>query len=577
MVFSSLGLLLAVITLHGATGENIRARAYFDANNVKVGDPLILTIDFLGKADFASLHPPELSKAVDRRTWRLDDSSAKTQTAKKTVSNFFNSWEVPLARTITYRVRPLKEGVLWFPELEFEYETPDGLKRTAKTSAVPVHAVPGEQVVVAEMDEDEDALPQPDPLIEAGEGMRAQCSELRNDETWFRWRKACAHPSADAFAEFGFPAAKMNEARCAILDGNWARALKVYSRLEWRVGQTPAIERGMIAALALKAQSRAVELPIWRQVGRPVLRFAWAGRVGILLGGIFAVILVFWLIGKAIRALACIAVPLMVFCCLGLTPGVCKAQGFFNFNFGGLGGMEQAKSAEVKVTVTTDRKDLQVGDGFRYVIALESPAGVTLENLNLRLSETCGMQTTGKITMQPETRSPSSPSNVVRWLSVPVRYDVPFKGRIVFTVEGMQTRVIRRRNFSSTSSTSFSASSAPLAVEIRPLPSAGQPADFSGIVAEKLTFVETPDVTLVNSNDVIVISCVMMCDGYVPPEYAPPGVAYEWQRGRDSVEWKRYFVADGAAELPRTEICYYDPKSKTYRRATSASRKIHYK
>ena len=573
MVFSCLCLLLAVITLNGATGENIRARAYFDANNVKVGDPLILTIDFLGKADFASLHPPELSKAVDRKTWRLDDSSAKTQTAKKTVSNFFNSWEVPLARTITYRVRPLKEGVLWFPELEFEYETPDGGKRTTVTSAIPVHAVPGEQVVVAEMSEDESVLLQPDPLLGASEELRVKNEELRNDETWFKWRKACSHPSADAFAEFDFPAAKLNEARCAILDGNWSRAMKIYSRLEWRIGQTPAIERGILAALSAKAGSREVELPVWRQVGRPVLRFAWAGRVGIILGGLLAVILVFWLIGKAIRALACVALVSS----LVLIPHSSAAQGLFNFNFGGFGEMERVKPAEVKVTAATDRKDLQVGDEFKFVLALESPKDVTLENLNLQLSENFGMQAVGKITMQKETQSPNNPSNVVRWLSVPVRYDIPFKGRIVFTVEGMQTRVIRRRNFSSTSSTSFSSRSAPLAVEIRPLPSAGQPADFSGIVAEKLTLVETPDVTLVNSNDVIVISCVMMCDGYVPPEYAPPGVAYEWQRGRNSVEWKKYFVADGAAELPRTGISYYDPKSKTYRRATSAPRQIRYK
>ena len=44
----------------------------------------------------------------------------------------------------------------------------------------------------------------------------------------------------------------MNEARCAILAGNWARALKIYRRLEWRIGQTPEIEQGLVAALALR-------------------------------------------------------------------------------------------------------------------------------------------------------------------------------------------------------------------------------------------------------------------------------------------------------------------------------------
>ena len=575
-----IGVILGVITLHGATGENLRARAYFDANNVKVGDPMILTIDFLGKADFASLHPPALSKAVDCKTWRLDDSSAKTQTAKKTVSNFFNSWEVPLARTITYRVRPMKEGVLWFPELEFEYETAEGERKTAKTSAIPVHAVPGEQVVVAEMGEDENALPQPDALVGATDEVRSANDGLKSDETWFRWRKACSHPTADAFAEFDFPAAKLNEARCAILDGNWARAMKIYSRLEWRTGQTPEIERGILAALAVKAQSREVELPVWRQVGRPVLRFAWAGRVGILVGGLIAVVLLFVLTGRIIRALACVAVPLAFSVSLALLSCSVSAQGLFNFNFSGFGGfgeMEQVKPAEVRVTAAADRKELQVGDVFKFVLALETSADVTLENLNLKLSETFGLQTVGKVEMRPATESPSNPSNVVRWLSVPVRYDVPFKGRLVFTVEGMQTRAIRRRNFSSTTSTSFSASSAPLAVEIRPLPTAGQPADFSGIVAQQVLLTETPDATLVNSNDVVTISCVMRCGGYVPPDYVLPGAAFEWQRTEGGIEWKKYFVADGTTEMPYSVICYYDPVTKTYKRATSAPRKIRYR
>lgn len=576
MAFGCLGLFLAVITLHGATGENIRARAYFDANNVKVGDPMILTIDFLGKADFASLHPPALSKAVDRKVWRLDDSSAKTQTTKKTVSNLFNSWEVPLARTITYRVRPLREGVLWFPELEFEYETAAGEKKVAKTSAIPVHAVPGVQVVVAEMSEDENSLPQPDPLVGANEELRMMNEELRNNEVWFKWRKACAHPSVDAFAEFDFPAAKMNEARCAIIDGNWSRAMKIYSKLEWLVGQTPAIERGIIAALAVKAQSREVELPIWRQVGRPVLRFAWAGRVGLIVGGIVLVALVFWLLGRVIRALACVALSLTCFCYLNLSPATCNAQGLFNFNFGGFGEMQQIKAAPVLVTVATDRHDLQVGDDFRFIVSIESPKDVTLENLQLQPSETFGMQTVGKVAFLDDRVENGSSNKTIR-LAVPVRYDVPFKGSINFTINGMQTRVIRSRNFSSSSSTSFTSVSAPLSVVVHPLPSAGQPSDFSGIVAGKLTLSETPDMTLVNSNDVIVISCVMMCDGYVPPDFAPPGVAYEWQRGRSSVEWKKYFIADGAAELPQTEISYYDPKSKTYKRAVSAKRQIHYR
>ena len=120
-------LLIAAIQLTGVTGEGLRARAFFDANNVKVGDPMVLTVDFIGEADFKTLHPPVLSKAVDRRDWKLDDVSAKTDTFRD-------------ARRLTYRVRPMREGVLWFPALEFEYAGADGEKRLVRANEIPVHA-----------------------------------------------------------------------------------------------------------------------------------------------------------------------------------------------------------------------------------------------------------------------------------------------------------------------------------------------------------------------------------------------------------------------------------------------------
>ena len=74
---------------------------------------MVLTVDFLGAADFKDLHPPALSRFVARKDWKLDDISAKTDTFRD-------------ARRLTYRVRPLKEGVVWFPALTFEYAGADG-------------------------------------------------------------------------------------------------------------------------------------------------------------------------------------------------------------------------------------------------------------------------------------------------------------------------------------------------------------------------------------------------------------------------------------------------------------------
>ena len=61
---SWLAILFGAIQLTGVTGSDLRARAFFDANNVKVGDPMTLTIDFLGEADFRALHPPALSRGA---------------------------------------------------------------------------------------------------------------------------------------------------------------------------------------------------------------------------------------------------------------------------------------------------------------------------------------------------------------------------------------------------------------------------------------------------------------------------------------------------------------------------------
>lgn len=279
-------MLLCAIALTGVRGSALRARAFFDAYNVKVGDPLVLTVDFIGDADFRSLHPPFLAKAVDREAWKVDDASAKTDTFRD-------------ARRLTYRVRPLRAGVLWFPSLSFSYEGEGGGTMTAQANAIPVHARPGADVVVAGMAEalDGEAMPEPPPL-------RTDPGVALSDDELFAWRKACARPTADAFAAFGFPAAKLNEAACAVRDGAWARALSVYSHLEWRIGQTDEVERGIVAALARRFGNPNAELPVWRQVFRPVLRFPWAGRVGVVAGALAAAAALLWLLGRAVRAIA---------------------------------------------------------------------------------------------------------------------------------------------------------------------------------------------------------------------------------------------------------------------------------
>ena len=583
--------LVAAIVLQGVEGSDLRARAFFDANNVKVGDPMVLTIDFLGEADFKDLHPPALAKAVGRTDWKLDDVSAKTDTFRD-------------ARRLTYRVRPMREGVLWFPALEFEYEGPGGAKRIVRSNEIPVHAKGGAQVVVEEMGEDANEMPRPPELIAEAGGVSGDRNVaaptgralLREDEL-FRWRKAMARPTADAFAEFGFPEARMNEATCAIREGNWARAMKIYQKLEWTTGQTPEMEKGMIAALALKYDNPAVELPVWRQVLRPVLIFGWKGRVGIVLGGFAALALLFWLLGRGIRAVACLAVA------VGFA-STADAQGLFEQmeeqmrrmqqqmqqSMGAGGGIfshfgEKVEREQVRITaaVATSKPILQVGDPFEFIIALEYPKTASVGQIRIAPSEKFGLNFTGQAQNLTDGKA-SNPSNVVKRIALPARYDVPYKGKVAFAIEGMVSgRQTRNRGMLTMSfSNSFQCETPPLAINVRPLPSANQPADFAGIISEGLRIHETCDLLTVETNDVMAITYRMFPKGYVPADFLPKGSAFEWVRQTDregrvqEIEYRRYFVADGAAKTPELVLPYYDPRAKAYRSAKTGGTPLKY-
>ncbi len=582
--------LLAAIKLVGVTGDDLTTRAYFDVNNAKVGDPLVLTIDFIGEADFTALHPPALSKHVDKADWRVDDMSAKTETDTKRVGGFFSSREIAVARSITYRVRPMREGVLWFPALSFEYEGANGETRTVTANEIPVHAKMGEQVVVQDLAADAEKMPEP-PELASDPGVTL------TDDEMFAWRKACAEPSVVAFSQFSFPAGRMNEATCAIREGKWQHALKIYNRLEWSVGQTPDIERGILAARALKFDNAAAELPVWRVVGRPVLKYAWAGRAGILLGTLIGVSLLFWLLGRAIKALACIAFAFM------LVPAV-QGQGMFeemermmeehrrmmqnmhqqmgqmnsmSFSIGG----EQQKPIEIKASIRTEPAKLQVGEPFAFILAIETPKSASVGQIQIQPSEMYGLTQDGRVSNLTDGKSSNS-SNVVKRLSIPVRYDVPFKGKMSFKVSGMVSGRQRTGNMSFTFSNNFTVETPPIDVDIRPLPSAGQPEDFSGIISEGLKLYERLDMRKVESNDVIRITYRLEHKGYLPKNWKPKGVAFEIGRGRapdgsNAIEWLRYFVADGAAETPRLSISYYDTKTKSYKKAEAGGSHVQYK
>lgn len=186
-----------------------------------------------------------------------------------------------------------------------------------------------------------------------------------------------------------------------------------------------------------------------------------------------------------------------------------------------------------------------------------------------------GMVVQGKVANLPDGK-PSSPSNVVKRVSVPVRYDVPFKGTMNFTVSGMvsgrQLVGSGRNRVNYTFSQSFSVETPPIRVEIRPLPSDGQPADFSGAIGSDFRLRQSVDRNRVETNDVVTVTYVLEYSGYMP--YG--AVADELERRPGSIVWRRYFVADGSPSVPAESIVYYDTDSRKYKRAEAKGVRLSY-
>ena len=570
-------LLLGAITLDGVTGVQLTARSFLDSNNVRVGDPMTLSVDFIGTAELENIHPPALSKVVDGATWKLDDRSAKTDTADNGI-----------ARRLTYRVRPLREGLLEFPALSFSYQMPDGTPCTISTQPLPVRVKPAAQASLAGLEDADEGLPMPDGIIIA-------LSDQVGEDELFRWKKACRNPTSESFSRFDYPEARLNEASALILEGKWAKALEIYSSLEWRTGQTPAIERGIIAALARKYDNASAELPAWRQTLRPLLRHGWKGRVLWVLLTIAVLAAAFWICARAIRAMACVAIVLL--------PVVASAQGLFDpFEemdrmmqqvFGGvqstmrssrttvgspmvmtLNGMEQPE-VRVKASARLSKTDIQVGDPFEFIIGLEAPKSHTIENVQLRASEIPGLVVLGAQQNLSNGVS-SNPSNVVRRLSVPVRIDAPFKGTVAFAVEGMVSGRVEtgtgRRRSSFVFSNSFAAEANPIKLEVKPLPTQSQPADFTGVVGTGYRLRLSVDRNQVETNDVVVVTCVLEGRGHVPIGAVPD----ELSRTPGRIVWRRYFVADGSPSVPDETFSYYDTDSRDYRQAVGKGPRLHY-
>ena len=578
------GLLLGAISLDGVIADRLTADAAFDANNVRIGEPMQLRIDFVG-AELDNLHPPALSGAVNSRVWKIDDASAKTVTGRD-------------IRRLVYRVRPIREGLQTFPALDFAYADPNGRQMTCATQPIPVHVKPGQQAALAGVEADaSESRVLPDGIVIRVAG------ELGEDEA-FAWRKACAKPSADAFAAFDFPEARLNEAACATRDGNWARALNIYARLEWQTGQTPEIERGIVAALDAKTDGQVQMLPAWRVLLRPILRYAALGRVLVLLAALAALFALLFVCRRLIRVFACL---------LALAAATsADAQDLFDLmnqhlermtqqmqQMGGHmgGGVQFQKTTVVNggqvqttqiivngngtqqtivnneviepfkatLAIRTDKTDIRIDEPFEITLALERPKGYTIEGLRFSLSEVFGLTVDSKLERLTPGSS-SNPSNTVDRYSVRLHYTVPLKTTLSVSARGVARA---RQGFFGQD---FAVRSPDIPLEIKPLPTDNQPEDFQGAVGSSFRLRQSVDRNLVETNDVVTVTRTVEFDGILPRDPKWTCVA----EGEGCCSWRAYFVADGRDVVPPARIVYYDTQSRTYKTATSQPVKLVY-
>ena len=562
---SILAAAVSVIPLEGVKCADMTVRADLDAYNVFEGDPIVLTVDFIGNADFGSLHPPELSGAVDSGVWKIDDKSAKTDTYRN-------------ARRMTYRIRPVKDGCLEFPALTFSYRHfHTGEKVEVSTSPIPVHSKTTSQVVISGEDDGGIVWPLPDGLlIDLSSSQWGSQTGLTEDQL-FAWRKACASTNAAAFKEFDFPEARLNEAACEILAGNWQRALSIYSYLEWEIGQMPAVELGMVAALALKTSNPHAELPMWRQIFRPVLKHSWIGRSLYALGSILVVLGLFFASRLLLKLIVCF-VAAIVFAHEAAAQDIFeemermqemmrREMNSMRMNSSGGGSMMsvngmQMDRPQITAKVSVDKNELVVGETFNLLISLDAPKDCTLSQIHINPSRTIGLSSAGE--SENLTDETSSVTNrVIKRISIPLRYDVPFKGEVAFTINGMCDRVISSRGFRSSFSTSFGTDAGSIDFDVKLLDGVKTPDDYNGCIGERFTANQRLSFYEVETNDVVVALITVRANNAFMPENA---FTNEQGRDRNTVVYKKLFRATGEAKTPDISFSYYNPSKKDFSR-----------
>lgn len=312
---------------------------------------------------------------------------------------------------------------------------------------------------------------------------------------------------------------------------------------------------------------------------RPVLRHSWKGRTLYAVGALLSIGVVFILLRVILRLIVCFAVALVFSqSAFALNPFAemermreemmreMNSMKSLSFSGGGI-SVNNVEMSQPKITakVTADKTRLTVGETFNLIVSLDVPKDCTLSEIRINTSRRLGLTGVGKSENLPDEPG-SSDDRVVKRMSIPLRYDIPFKEDVYFYVVGMCERVIRKGNYWSSFSSNFSENAGFLKIEVKNLDGVETPDDYNGCVGEGFTAFQRLNVREVETNDVVSAIVTVRGEGAFIPDNA-----FASQIGRDgnSVVFKRLFRADGENKTPDISFSYYNPSKMDFERVTA--------
>ena len=241
---------------------------------------------------------------------------------------------------------------------------------------------------------------------------------------------------------------------------------------------------------------------------------------------------------------------------------------FFNFNFGG--GAPADVTGEVRLVPSP----AVVGVPCHLVFSFASRQKVQVQRVS-------GLPETG-VAYLAEMLEPYA-NNTYR---LPVRFLAPCTNTLHLAVEGMLTTARGGGAFQMTTSSGFRKALAPLALDVRPLPEAGRPADFSGAVGTSFTLEQTLTPDRVHPGDLVTATYTLTFDGYCPsnawPRIEHLSTAFRAYEPKEAAAtptsrtWTQVLVPRtvSATNSPLVSLSYYNPRTRRYELARAYPKKL---